>query len=319
MPRTHLALLACSLLGPIAAVPAQGAIPSAHWGALVIPEERDTFRLSLTADRFSEFDEFGRVGFGLNQPGRFPSANQKSFGIQRLIGDYTFGVIDPEHLALTTSVGLGLSSNQPTRFIVNDVAHRIRGAEAVTERSSRETFEATGGLELTAWTERPDGDDETPDETSWVGHAGVGSMVGTLYFENYVQAGGFVETPELDLGLGRARLRFGGLARGSLFATSDAFDDLADGGVLSQAYVSILPHREPEESGIWTWPDFTLGVTHDTGLFRRYDTGDPLDKVFVTFRGEWPCGLRFETWNDLIGLEDFGPTFGLSFSYSFDG
>ena len=101
--------------------------------------------------------------------------------------------------------------------------------------------------------------------------------------------------------------RFGGIRTGAAFP---------DGTLSSQSYLAQgsvswrLFDREKAEP----WFEIEVGATIDSGMFLSAQ-GSKLEERF------WSFGLRFhnlsfETWNDQLNRQDFGPTYGFRLTYN---
>jgi hypothetical protein len=301
---------AAAALAALRAVPAQSPNPDPHWGAHAFPDARTSLRFSLSANRFTQFNGEGD---------EYPSAIDYSTGFQIGTLSLTDRLAGHPRLTYTLSLGAGWSGDQPTRALQNDFLHTIKGIEPVPVGDVYSSFEMIGGASATWWTDPvprvPVGEDG--ERWRFGFFAGAGASAGTLYQEVEGHTGVYLQTPRVDLGITRGALRLGAMARGSLHQPGAAFETVSDEALLTQFELTWVSDKL--ESQPW-WllgaPSLSLVASYDTGLFvDRYD-GDPIGTTFVSVRAEWPNGLRIETWNDMFGDSDYGPTYG--FMVGFD-
>ena len=214
-PETARQILLATIL--LISLPATGqAEPPAqsiHWGAIGYPDHDRTLALGLTVvDRFTEFD----------------GAGNRYNDIRETMGFNFFSLSWTERLETfkgwnaNFTAGGGPTRDGFSRFLQNDVIHKLRGFDPVPVGNKRETDDFMLSGSLTRWMSFWGSDD--------VFFAGVGAAGGSLYYEPYAQAGfrrlsPFAAVPWLSdhlriSAMGRVGRPFGGAAFGEVAATS---------------------------------------------------------------------------------------------------
>ena len=282
------------IVGAVATRPAlaQGAIPDAHWGAYSIPSSVPELRGGM---HFSRFTEFSSSGNQFNE-------TDVTAGFNFLVGSYTDRVPGWSNWTYTSSIGLGLSADEPTQTLQNDYVHELNPQGSVPVGVDREEVEFMGALSATYWL---DLDEELGNDLFFGG--GVGTS--TLYHEPHVYAGGRWMATE--------RIRVSFMHRFSRPVEGQAYQDVAQTNNLTQLYLGYLPKQTNSSSSFARFlgnPEFGVAITHDTGLFVD-SNDDPIDVWFASIRFKWATGLSVETWNDFANGTDFGPTYGFLFSW----
>ena len=169
----RLTLLATALLLSLpAAGHAEPPAQSIHWGAIGYPDHDRTLALGLTVvDRFTEFD----------------GAGKRYNDIRETMGFNFFSLSWTERLETLKgwnanfTAGGGPTRDGFSRFLQNDVIHKLRGFDPVPVGNKRETDDFMISSSLTRWMSLWGSGD--------VFFAGVGAAGGSLYYEPYAQAG----------------------------------------------------------------------------------------------------------------------------------
>ncbi|MFO0731875.1 MAG: hypothetical protein U0231_08525 [Nitrospiraceae bacterium] len=251
MLRRCLGLLILSLTGALLAVdtPVQAEPPpqSIHWGAIAFPDHDRTLTLGIPVmDRFTEFD----------------GARRRYNDIRETMGFNFFTLSWTEPLAslpgwnLNLTAGGGPTRDGPSRFLQNDVIHKLRNFDPVPVGNKRDADDFMLSGSLTRWF----GLLGTKD----VFFAGIGTAGGSLYYEPYAQAG-FRRLSLLDpLPLLGDYLRFSAMARYGRPYSGAAFHQAAPQSYLGQASVGLGNYRNWEDCTPW---EIELAVTFDSGLF----------------------------------------------------
>ncbi len=263
---------------------------SIHWGAIGFPDHDRTFTLGLTVvDRFTEFD----------------GAGQRYNNIQETMGFNFFTLSWTERLEslkgwnVNVTAGGGPTSDGFSRFLQNDVIHKLRGFEPVPVGNKRDANDFMLSSTLTRWFGLLGTDD--------VFFAGIGAAGGSLYYEPYVQAGfrrlsllhhvPFLSDHMRVSALGRYGRPFGGAA----------FREVADRSWIGQGSVGLGNYAQWDDPCATPW-EVELAVTIDSGLFVDANKSS-IEERFVSVAVRY-AAVTFETWNDLINQKDYGPTFG---------
>ena len=124
--RTLVVSLCLSLLA--ASGWAETPAPSVHWGAIAYPDQERTLTTGLTLNRFTQYDGAGKQYNDINQTMGFNFASVSwTERWQRLPGWQT-----------NLTLGIGPTDDGLTRFLQNDVIHKLRGLDPVpVARSGR--------------------------------------------------------------------------------------------------------------------------------------------------------------------------------------
>ena len=289
-----LAPILLQLIGIFALSRAETPSPSLHWGALGYPDQNPQFSTGFTFNRFTEFNGEGQ---------RFNNI-METIGINFGSFSWTHRIPYVEGLHANLTIGLGPTSNEPTKFFQNEFVHDfLFHIPKVPVGSVRNKFDFMIDGSITKWWAQQ------------VIFAGAGFSTGSLYHEVWGRAGlrhlpilrpiaqtwgspgGLVQTL-LDMIRVSAMTRYGRVYSGA------AFQKLAPQSYLAQGSLSIGQFSENNSP---TWEIFA-GLTVDSGIFVDF-LGDALEERYYSL-GFKVWRLTFETWNDQINRKDYGPTYG---------
>lgn len=286
---------------------AQAPTPSPHWGAELFPRFDPELRAVLTLDRFTEFD-----GEGV----KFNDDIDESAGFNLFTLSWTDYLREFPELTFTLNAGGGVGDDQPTRALQNNYVHGIRDLAAVPVAETRNSTELVAGLSMNYWFDATRlvgrGSSNRLDRTSFVGG---GYATGSIYQEAFLHIG-HAEFFEPSDSWSRG-IRVGFVERVAWPIGSDAYPDVADFSSTTQVSVSIVPTRIETSSLFWSLlgnPELGVTVTYDTGLFQN-SANDPIDSWFIGLQFKWATGLEIETYNDMLGGRDNGPTMGVTLSF----
>ncbi len=272
---------------------AEGPAQSVHWGATAFPDHDRTLTLSTTVvDRFTEFD----------------GAGQRYNEIRETMGFNFFSLSWTERLEsfkgwnTNITAGGGPTRDGFSRFLQNDVIHKLRGFDPVPVGNKREANDFMISGTLTRWLSILGSDD--------VFYAGLGAAGGSLYYEVYAQAGFrrlslFNAVPILS-----DYVRVSALGRYGRPFNGAAFREVADRSWIGQASVGFGNYRNWDSDTPW---EIEIAGTIDSGLFVDQH-GASLEERFISVALRY-AAVTFETWNDLINQKDYGPTFGARFTF----
>jgi hypothetical protein len=266
---------------------AESPAPSVHWGAIAYPDKDRTLTAGLTVNRFTEFDAAGH---------RYNDIRETSgFNFASLSWTERLAQLNGWNTNLT--VGAGPTQDGLTRFLQNDVVHKVRGLTPVPVGAKRHATDFMIGGSLTRWKEIFSRQEDA--------FAGVGAASGSLYHELYTQIG--VRRVSLPDSVPYSRfVRFSAMGRyGRLFGGS-AFPIVAPQSYLGQASVAV-GNYQPEKGDRPSW-EIEVAMTIDSGLFVD-GKGDSIEERFVSAAFRYSF-VSFETWNDFVNQKDYGPTFG---------
>ncbi len=273
--------------------------PSVHWGAIAYPDQERTLTTGLTLNRFTQFDGAGKQYNDINQTMGFNFASVS----------WTERWAQLPGWSTNLTLGIGPTDDKLTRFLQNDVIHKIRGLDPVPVGAKREALDYMVSGTLTKWTpvfgQREDG------------FAGVGIAMGSLYQEPYAQAGlrrvSLSDVFHSASGNTSSALqtfsnwvRFSAMGRYGRLYGGSAFPVIAPQSYLGQFSVSAGDYRASQNEAD-TW-EVELALTVDSGLFVDRK-GDALEERFVSVAFRYSF-VSFETWNDLINQKDYGPSYG---------
>jgi len=298
------ALLSLSALLSIA-VPARSETvsPSVHWGAIAYPDRDDTLTAGLVLNRFTEFD---------GERHRYNSTIKETMGFNMIALSWTEHWKRFEGWSTNLTFGIGPTGDQPTRFLQNDVIHKIRGFAPVPVDASRDQTDFMVDASLTRWANILG--------THKTGFFGIGGSTGSLYQEPWARIG------VRRFSLAESIATLSGSAPGGVFkaleyvrfsamgrysrpyggAAFQGFNAVAPQTYLGQASVSV-GNYDKENKPIW---EVEIALTVDSGLFVDFK-GNSQEERFGSLLIRVPY-VTFETWNDLINSKDRGPTFGAS-------
>lgn len=301
-PRLLLALWLAA--GWSAPVWAESPAPSVHWGAIAYPELERTLTAGLTVNRFTQFDGAGK---------QYNDITQTS-GFNFLSASWTERLSRLPGWNSNLTVGAGPTQDGFTRFLQNDVVHKLRNLTPVPVGDKRAATDFMFGGSLTRWASLLGKREE--------GFAGLGTDTGSLYHEVYGRLGVRRLSPAdaAALFLGSVppwlretsrHLRLSAMGRyGRLFGGS-AYPIVAPQSWLGQVSIGVGDYeRRDGEPPCW---EVELAFTVDSGLFVDRH-GDALEERFVSLALRYGA-VTFETWNDLINQKDYGPTFGARLTF----
>ncbi len=287
-------LMFCGLLpGIIPAAHAEPPAQSVHWGSIAFPDHDQSLTLSTTVvDRFTEFDGEGR---------RYNDIRE-TMGFNFFTASWTQPLARLPGWNLNLTAGGGPTRDGPSRFLQNDVVHKLRGYTPVPVGEKREANDFMISGSLTRWFSLA-GSQE-------VLFAGVGGAGGSLYYEPYVQAGFRRWALLAPIPWVGEFLRFSAMGRYGRPYSGAAFHQVAPQSYLAQASAGIGNYPRWDDCTPW---ELELAVTFDSGLFVDH-RGDSLEERFVSLALRYSA-FTFETWNDLINQKDYGPTFGARLTF----
>jgi len=269
----------CFAVGAAAIGHAETPAPSVHWGALAYPDQERTLMAGLTLNRFTEFNNSG-------QPYDSTVHQTIGFNFASLTWTERFNA-----WATNLTVGAGPTSDQPTRYLQNNFAHRLFHFKPVPVGAAREATDFMIDGSVTRWAKLWD-DRET-------GFGGIGVSSGTLYHEGFLRLG--MRRMPFPIA---SYLRLSVMGRYSQLWKASAFNQVAGQSYMGQFSLSLGNYTQTNTP---EW-EFELGANIDTGLFVD-PRGRSLQEKFGTVALRFPYG-RFEMWDDAINFKDKGPTYG---------
>lgn len=298
------ALVLLISLGGVAAVYSETPAPSVHWGALSYPDQYPTLMAGLAVNRFTEFNG-SRARFNtVNQTAGFNFASLTwTTPLVRLpvwMGSGWMGNV---------TIGAGPTGREPSEYLQNDFVHRLLGINPVPVEQRRiDVDDFMIGSTVTRWFTLGDRD---------AAFAGMGLDVGSLYEELYwrlgvrrlspadmlTRLGGAFEPLESlsryvrVTAMGRYGRLFSGAAYGSSVVANQSW--------IAQGSVSVGDYRDAAHPPRW---ELEFGAMIDSGLFVT-PSGHGIERRFGTIALRFPYGV-VETWNDVLGKTDSGPTYG---------
>ena len=260
---------------------------------MAFPDHDRTLSLGMTVvDRFTEFD----------------GAGNRYNDIRETMGFNFFSLSWTERLEsfkgwnTNLTAGAGPTRDGFSRFLQNDVIHKLRGFDPVPVGDKRETNDFMISGTLTRWMSLLGSDN--------VFFAGLGAAGGSLYYEVYAQAGFrrlslFNTVPFLS-----DYVRVSALGRYGRPFNGAAFREVSDRSWVGQASIGFGNYRDWESSTPW---EIELAGTIDSGLFVDQQKAS-LEERFISVAVRY-AAATFETWNDLINQKDYGPTFGARLTF----
>lgn len=348
--RFWLGLLAVAALVLSAeALRAQGVItPSSHWGGVMLPELRETTELGVHVVSFTRFGKeldpaTGQYTFkpynDIHETLGFNFLALSRTRPWRPRGEAGAGPTGTNALWRRETIVAGVVSDVVPVFLQNDVMHalarwmhwpgheRLRAVPRVEGDTPAHTSRGpTKGTPLLELSEEFFVTIGGPRRSPFF--AGGGFAVGTIDQELFLHGGATTAKYEFGghLGVAGVRLRslgLGGIGRAGLLAPGYHFPDLTAHYVNLQGIVRA-------EIDWWDVPTYVeVALTSATGFFVAprtpeqlaairerdddpedvYSAKTPVSERFMSVRvgiGEF----TFETYNDVIGGKDKGPTFG---------
>jgi hypothetical protein len=291
-----LVIVTVLLVSPLTGT-AETPAPSVHWGALSFPDHERTVDLGLTVNRFTEFNRHGDRYNAIEETAGFNFASLTWTERWARLPGWTTNL----------TLGGGPTDDKFSRFLQNDLVHKVLGLEPVPVAAVRGGTDVMLNGSLTRWFNLFGSADQ--------GFIGVGAATGTLYHEPYVNAGirrlalsdvaGSWGGSSKGLEDFSNFVRFSVMGRYGRIFRSGAYDELARQSYFGQASMSIADYRN-EEAEPPRW-ELEIGLAIDSGLFADR-AGQGIEGRFITVAIRIPY-LKWETWND-IGGGDYGPTFG---------
>lgn len=291
------------LLSTAVSVRSETVSPSVHWGAISYPDRDNTLTAGLVLNRFTEFD---------GERKRYNSTIKETMGFNMIALSWTEHWKRFEGWSTNMTFGIGPTSDQPTRFLQNDVIHKIRGFAPVPVDASRQQTDFMVDGSVTRWA--------NVMGTQRTGFLGIGVSTGSLYQEPWARIG--VRRFSLAESIGNLSgsppsgwlkafdyVRFSAMGRyGRPYggAAFQGFSAVAPQTYLGQTSVSV-GNYDKENKPIW---EVEIALTVDSGLFVDFK-GNSQEERFGSIAFRFPY-VTFETWNDLINSKDRGPTFGAS-------
>jgi len=282
--------------------PAMGesSAPGIHWGALAYPDQEPVLATGMSIFRFTEFNSEGERFNGIRE----------TIGLNLITTSWTrHWTNNLKGWSTNLTFGIGPTRNQPSEFLQNDFIHdSLYGIPSVPVGEKRKATDFTISGSMTRW-------EELLGQRRVLFLSG-GGQTGSLYHELFARAGfrrwSPVKTIEYLNGKSDGwfagifgPLRVSGMVRAGRIATGAAFHDLANHSFAAQGSISYGWY---DEHTLQPLMELEAGVTIDSGMFNG-ERGDSLEERF------WTVAIRahpftFETWNDQLNSQDFGPTYG---------
>lgn len=277
--------------------------PSEHWGAIAYPDRTPTLIAGLTVNRFTEFNGSG---------GRFNSIRQTA-GFNFATVSWTERIKGLDGWNGNLTLGAGPTGDEPSIFLQNGFVHRLLGNNAVPVGEKRVGGDFMLGGSVTRWASLVGSQENA--------FAGMGVAVGSLYQEVYGRVGlrqisiaevlAAIHPGIVPTALERFSrfVRFSGMGRYSRLYGGSAYSDavIANQSYLGQVSVSIGDYESAEPP---RW-ELEFAATIDSGLFVT-PSGHGIERRFGSIALHFPYGV-LETWNDVLGQTDSGPTYGFRF------
>lgn len=290
------------LLSVFSPARAETVAPSVHWGAIDYPDRDRTLIAGLTVNRFTEFNGSGARFNPINQTAGFNFATVS--WTERM----------PAFPGWTTNltIGAGPTGEEPSMYLQNGFLHRLLETNPVPVDQKRVGGDVMAGGSLTRWA-RLFSERDT-------GFVSLGVAGGSLYEEVYGRLGlrqiSLAElVASMNQGVAPAILtnlsrfvRFSAMGRYSRVYGGSAYPStvIANQSYLAQGSVSIADY-EAHDGKPPRW-ELEFAATIDSGLFVS-PSGHGIERRFGAIAVHFPYGV-FETWNDVLGRTDSGPTYG---------
>ncbi|MDB5049445.1 MAG: exported protein of unknown function [Fibrobacteres bacterium] len=296
---------------------------ASHWGASDYPEFKRGFQSGMTFLSFTEYDSEGRRFGETRTDSSAAPPYPESMGFNFLSLAYGNHVnsrsAELSNMMYRYTASLGLNADQFTEFYQNDVIHKGYRAIPPVPRDRVRCEDplrlgcaefAVGGEIFYRFTNI-----ELEDKLKFYSSnffVGVGTSLGSPLMEGYVELGvsklpTLVTTEYLGIRVA-GMIRVGGILQSPFRDTR--FDKLAPGYYLVQGGIeSILLEKIYRII-------LSNNFTYHSGLFVD-DQGREIRELF------WTVGIDidsfyFETFNDMLGGTDFGPTFGGRFYWDIE-
>jgi hypothetical protein len=272
--------------------------PSVHWGSLAFPDQYSTFTTGFTTDRFAPVD-----GNGNNYDSTVPN----TLGFNLITFSWTqHGDVRFPGWSFNLTGGIGPTSNQPSDYFQNHVAHQVNRLASVPAIQPREETDGMIDASITKWF-----------FSNRAVFLGGGFSLGTVYQEQFLRAGirRLQVTPDLYSGeWGDVSVRVSGLGRVSLLESGAVLREVKPTSYLLQPALAIGQYDVSEHGEPYPTWELEVSATWDSGIFVN-SAGESQKQYF--WSAAFSAGpMRFETWNDTIGnigsinRTDFGPTYG---------
>jgi hypothetical protein len=299
----HLLLIGF-FLGLAGTAAAETPAPSVHWGAISYPDRDRTLMAGMTFNRFTEFNGSGA---------RFNNIQQSAgFNFATVTWTERLKALPGWNTNLT--VGAGPTQPDPTLYLQNDFVHRLLNVNPVPVGESRNGTDFMISGSVTRWV-RMFGDRE-------IGFAGVGFSSGSLYHEVNGQIGvrrlslaeiaeSWAGSSPTVLNIVSRFIRFSAMGRYGRLYGGAAYSDavIANQSYLAQGSVTLSDYEDNDvDPPRW---EIEFAATIDSGLFFT-PSGNSIERRFGSIALRFPYGV-FESWNDVLGKTDAGPTYGLRF------
>lgn len=274
--------------------------PNVHWGGLAFPDRERTLLMGYTVNRFTVFNESGARFNAIDQTSGFNFASISwSERLSRLPGWVS-----------NVTFGGGATGDEPSERLQNGFMHGLLGQTSVPVGQKRDGTDFMFGGSLTRWS--------TLFSAQETGFTGIGVASGSLYQEVYGRIG-FRHLSLADVidwlhpGAAPAMLRhmsrflrFSAMGRYGRLYGGSAYPDtaIAQQSYLAQVSLSLADYAgdQPPRWGV------EFAATIDSGLFASAG-GHSIERRFGSIAFHFPYGI-FETWNDVAGGTDSGPTYG---------
>jgi hypothetical protein len=290
------------LFGLTVTAAAETPAPSVHWGAISYPDRDRTLMVGTTFNRFTEFNGSGA---------RFNDIHQ-SDGFNFVSVSWTERLKAFPGWNTNLTIGAGPTRADPTLYLQNNFLHRLIHIDPVPVGDQRGGTDFMIGGSVTRWI-RMFGERE-------IGFAGVGFSSGSLYHEVNGQVGvrrlSLADMVQSWTGSSPAVLetvsrfiRFSAMGRYGRLYGGAAFSDsvIAPQSYLAQGSITIADYTD-NEMPLPRW-ELEFAVTIESGLFATA-SGNSIERRFGSIALRFPYGV-LETWNDVLGKTDSGPTYGL--------
>src|SRR4051812_41876032 len=323
MMRSAAPLLAiCALLGPIISEAQTSLSLASHWGALSYPEFHRGYQAGVTLLSFTQFDSEGRQ-YGVPPADSAlhpPAPNPQTVGFNFFTLAYTNHVnseaTELANMMYRYSLSLGLNSDVLTEYYQNEIIHKayrdivpvprdnVRcdesnwGGHCIDYSFNGEVLYRFTNLEL---------QDRLRFSTSNF-FSGAGVSLNSVDWEGYLQFGisqfpTLITTDWFGIKVG-SMARVGGMLQNPIMdkVGIPVFKRISTGYYMVQGGIetTITEKFYPIVIGNY--------FTYHSGFFLD-SHGLPISELFWSLNLEIDQ-LHFETFNDMLGGTDFGPTFG---------
>ena len=312
--RLSLGAMCVALLGLVALSPISGSAQhqvgwGPHFGSLIRPDTA-SHRTYFAVD-VGLFSEVGK--------GRVHSkAFQRYNGVGVTVGVTQLSMVRTHAVPRSRSrerqrtwfVGAALIDDRPTNYLQNELLHDWLDQPPIPRG------EVANGIQFSLGAEETHRARLHPALEAY-GGGGV-NMVWGLIAESYVQGG--LTGRWAHAGLARGSYVEGGCTgRAGLVLGAEWFLMGELEGHYAPAYYMMQCRVGFDASTFWGGSGGLLldaGLTRSSGLFLREPGGDSIWETLLGLRITVPrLNLALETWNDVVGGKDQGPTFGVGLSF----